>query len=396
MENTAILHQLAHTLSAGELRYLQMNKSHEGESLNAALLDILLKMERPDNEQLAIKWRLYNKRKPFTLKSLENTKSRLKDRLLEAINHNNLFILGGEIEKGLYTAEAYLQHHLPSEAIRCLMHAYEEHHEIMSPMYKVQLLQKLLVLLPLIKLENHSRQRTTYYNALRSAIQEEALFHEIYCLYLQVTNLYMENTIVKTDIRKKQLSEIAGHPLMGLATDTLAHIPTAYLLKTRGMVLQMQNDLKGLIQNQYTLCLALQKFKDHYTNTGRNINYLQEHINLGVLYAQTANIADLPNALNPIRESIKNKPHYHEMFNAQMLFVEALCHYFSGDIDVLRPALKKCDSALRKTMSKLPPTLSEGFRYGLMKCWLACGEHEMVDMWFMERSTDKPFVKLDG
>lgn len=396
MDSTLLLHSIIKNLTAQETKHIELHLGAEDDSLIASLYFLIKELNHPSDDYLEPRWKLLNKKQPLTLKSLENSKSRLKSKLLQLLQQCNINTLGGEAEQLLNIAEIYIQKHLFDTAYNTLNNFFVSEHPLTKPIYKIQIIQKLIWLLPICVKENITHKQQTYLDKLSAAIAELNLFQEIYIYNLKISTIATKNGVLKDAELLDEVNQLKQNPLHFNNLMNLPHLHASYLTKSNTLLAQLTGEDQKQYELQKTLCAIMHTNELVYIESGSYINYMAEHINLTLLSAQHGDAKILQDTLFYIRKlTVQDKP-INAIFSLQADFAETMFYYYQNTLYNHRPLLEKCDANFKKIVSTIPASISLSLRYGLMKCWLHLGEYKKVEEWYMNRPAHKPLIKFDS
>lgn len=397
MEATLLLFTLIKKLNSHERNHVEVFLESETSNLTSTLYYLIKDLNEPSKEILETRWQLLNKKQKLTLKSLENTKGRLKSKLLQYLQECNINLIGGDAEQNLYVSEIYIQKQLYQEAYKTLQTFITKPQPLTPPVFKIQIIQKLIWLLPICKVDQIEQKQQHLLGILENTHKELTIFHELFQFNLQISALYSKSGILKTQEAITQLLHLLTNPLHKNDITLLPHLHATYLTKSNAMLAQLSGDEEKQFSLQKLLCTIMREQVNSYLESGAYINYMAEQINLAILSAQHGDEVTMFQILNHIRTTTTNTERaVNIIFNIQADLAETLFHFYRNNLHENRTILEKCDAELKKNISKFPSTLSESMRYGLMKCWLELGEYAKVDEWYLDRPENKPFVKLDS
>ncbi len=397
MDNLELNYLLIQRSSSEDLKAVEyVFSKQKGETNTQILFNLLLEEKVFDAERIINRWRLFDKKKPLTTKALENTKTNLKTILLEAIGIKNQFVIGGDAEKALYHAEAYIQRQFFMQAFQVLDSALEDNSIFMYPNYRVTVIQKVLWLLPLLKLEAAEKKREHYLVFLQSAMDEIQLFYEVFVFNNAVFELVGRNVIMKSADSKAELRNLLKHNLVKFNQDKLPHTSAVYLTKTKINLHYLASEPLKQFDLQMDFCTMLRKYDKQYLQSSEYLNYVGEFTNLATLAVQLQKDRIFSITIQYLKSIISLNKQYFPVFQAQVLLLEAMQYYYTKNYEVMLPLLEKADNYIVKTVAGTPALHSDNFKLGLMKCWLAVKNYPKVKYWFGNRTGIKPIVRLDS
>lgn len=397
MDILELNHLLIHRSTTSDLKGLEYIFSKQNEETHIQILyNLLLEDKVFDQDRITNKWRTYDKKKPLTVKALENTKTNLKNSLLVTLGINNQYIINGDAERALYNAEAYIQRQLFLQAFAELDGIVRDDTIFLYPNYRISILQKILWLLPLIKPEAYDKKREHYLVLLQSAMDEMLLFYEVFVLNNNVSDLASRNVVMKSADSKAELKNLLKHRILKLNYTKLPHVSAAYFIKTSITLHYLAGEPLKQFDMQMEFCTLLRRFEKQYLYSTEYLNYVGEFSNLVTLAAQLQKEAVFELTLYYLKSIIHINRQYVPVFQAQVLLLETMQFYYKKDFKQMLPLLEKADSYIKKNIDSSPALHSDNFKLGLMKCWLAVKNFEKVKYWFGNRSGIKPIVRLDS
>jgi len=396
MDSTTLLHTLIKHLTDTETKHIEMHLGAGDDNLSASLYYLYKELDQPNEEFLRLRWQLLNKKHKLSLKSLENTKTRLKTTLLYLIQQCHINMLGGEAELQINICEILIQKQLFHEGYKILNEFLINSHPLTPPLFKIQIIQKLIWLLPICNQSHFLENQKHLKLELEKALAEFNTFYKIYFYNLQVAEIIITNGILKTDVAIAQLNILLSDALHKNEIEHLPHLHATFLTKANVQLAHLEGNSQKQFTLQKLLCSIMRIHYQSYLHSEAYINYMAEQINLAILSAQHGSKDIMDNTLAHVREITLKDRKINSIFKAQADLAESLYYYYADDKIKLASILIKCDVGFNKIVKYAPPTVSEGFRYGLMKCWLALEEYNKVNEWYLDKPKNKPFVKLDS
>lgn len=397
MDNLELNHILIHRSSPSDMKAIEYVFSKQvGETQSRVLFNLLLEEKVFDAERIGNRWRTYEKKKPLTLKALENAKTNLKSSLLEAISISNQYIIGGDAERALYNAEAFIQRQLYIHSFFLLDAVLTDDTIFINPNYRITIIQKILWILPLLKMEAPEKKREHYLVLLQSAMDEIQLFYDVFVFNNAVSDLAGRNVIMKSTDSREELKTLLKNNLLKLNYLKLPHVSATYLLKTKVTLHYLAVEPVKQFEMQMELCSMMRKYEKQYLSSTGYLNFLGEFVNLLTMAAQLQKEEIFNTTLDYLNNLMPTNKQFFPVFQAQTLLLEAMYFYYKNDLEKMVPLLKTADNYIMQTVSSSPALHSDNFKLGLMKCWLAVKDYDKVKYWFGNRTGIKPIVRLDS
>jgi len=399
MDNLQILHQLVRSMTPDNLGALEYLLGNPKTKTHAAILfDILKNLEEKNLQQAISSWRTYKAvKQQLSFKGFENAKTSLKTKILEAKTISNRYQLGGIAEKNLQIAEVYIQQQNLEQAYLLLGDTIADVTICIHPIYKLQVLHKLIWLHHLINVKGNQKQLKYLTQLLDSAAHDVNRFHTIYQFNLEVTNFYKQTLILKSEESKNKLSVLNKSKLLALHPDEVEHTTATYLLKTKSMLQSLSLDTDTMLQTIQLLCAKMRVYEGYYLNSSYYINFIAEHINLSILAAQKDNIILLESTISYVQAILeKVTTHtYVPAFKAQCQLAFALYYYYKNDLFQLEQQLQIADDSFCALNIRTPNIIQDNIKLTLMKCWLTLNNFDRVTFWYGKRSEKSAIVRLD-
>lgn len=389
-----VLYGILHALGDKDRKRLIERVTAEDAAYVTHLLKVYLALDSYEEDAEIYRWQLeFGKHSPK--KQLLNARARLKQAVQNFLICNEVSEYASAAERILVLTEVLFKSGYADEAFHDLLVFVKEQEMFAHPVQIVPCYYKLIWLHPLSKEAQKAISRKELMQGLSNAIENLIKFHEVFALNQEVTELYVRNTIMKSDVLRNKVDAFAGHPLFGQSPAQLPYMTAAYLLKSRILIEQLLNNNAQLFETQKELCALMRKEERNHVAGGSYVNYMQEHVNLALLAARAGNREILEMALTLVRKQDIQQKNLQHIFHVQVLFVELLYLYYHDMYDEMQAPLAAFDLELSTHIHIIPPTVSVGLRYGIMKCWLALGAYSKVAKWHAELPI-RPQVRADS
>ena len=397
MSTLESLHRLLHSLNSDNQRALKYVLGEKKTPTHARILhDLLVSLTDKTISQTETKWRkTMVANKYLSIKSLQNAQTVLKQKIYEAKCISLRFSQGGNAEERLYLADVFIHEENYDQAYQILSDFVNDTTHFSKYEYRIQILQKLIWLHPHVQIESSDKQLNLLRNELNNIIHNLQLFHKIYQLNLDVTDLYKRSVIMKSDESITRLKSLQQSTLLSLDIDTLEPIAANYLLKTQSMLHYLSLDNESMFLSLQRLCLNMRKYEKQYLTTIEFHNYISEHINLCICAAHGGNLTCIKETVKYVQSIKHHNQQFEAFYTTQCELVFALYYYYKHDDINLASHIIITDNLASSLTTLGPAMVGDTMKLSLMKCWLRLKDYNKVAYWFGDMLTQKAIVRLD-